>query len=169
MGEQQAATRERIVRWTDPQEAARMVAGLSGLEALRAMQRGDIPAPPIGELMGIHGVEVEEGRAVVAVEPSEFHANNTGAAHGGLAATLLDSAMWLALHSTMPPGAFCSTVQMNLHYVRPIRIGGGEVRAEGTVVHRGRQAATAEGRIFDGDGKTLAHGTTACLVIGLAG
>ena len=161
------AVRERVVRWEDPAEAAQRVAGMSGLEALRAMQEGKIAAPPIGELMGIRGVEVEEGRAVVAVEPAEFHANNTGAAHGGLAATLLDSAMWLALHSTMPAGAFCSTIQMNLHYVRPLAIGGGEVTAEGRVVHRGRRTATAEGTITDPAGRVLVHGTTGCVVVGL--
>jgi uncharacterized protein (TIGR00369 family) len=167
MTENGSGVRERVVRWHDPMEAAQQVATMSGLEALQAMQRGDVPAPPIGELMGIRGVEVEEGRAVVAVEPAEFHANNTGAAHGGLAATLLDSAMWLALHSTMPAGSFCSTVQMNLHYVRPLQIGAGEVTAEGRVVHRGRRTGTAEGTITDAGGKVLVHGSTSCVVFGL--
>ena|SRR5215210_7734176 len=158
--------RSRTFSWQDPGAALQQAIGMTGLEAVCAMLDGTLPMAPIGEMMAFRGVEVDEGRVVVAVEPAEFHANNTGAAHGGLAATLLDSAMWLALHTTMPAGGLCSTVQMNLHYVRPLPIGGGEVRAEGRVVHRGRQTGTAEGRVTDGAGTLLVHATTACVVYG---
>lgn len=160
--------RSRLVTWSDPLSGIGRAAGMTGLEMCLAVLKGELPSPPIGELMGIRPVEFAAGRAVVAVEPSEFHANQAGAAHGGLASTALDSAMWLAIHTTMPAGAFCTTLQMNLHYVRPLAIGGGEVFAEGSAVHSGRRIATAEGLIRDANGVVLAHGSTSCMVHGLA-
>ena len=160
----EAQERRRIVEWEDPFAAAQAAFAMTGLEAVQAMMRGELPLPPIAALLDFRGVEVERGRAVLTVEPAEFHANNTGAAHGGLASTLLDSAMWIALHSTMPQGAFCSTLNLNVNYARPVRIGDGAIRAEGRVLHSGRTTATAEGTITDAAGNLCAHGSTMCLV-----
>lgn len=160
--------RSRMVTWSDPLSSIGRATAMTGLEMCLAVLEGELPSPPIGELMGIRPVEFVEGRALLAVEPSEFHTNQAGAAHGGLASTVLDSAMWLAIHTTMPAGAFCTTLQVNLHYVRPLIIGGGEVFAEGRVVHRGRKIATAEGLIRDAGDVVLAHGSTSCMVHGLA-
>src|SRR6185295_14670962 len=97
-------SRERTITWEDPLPAATSARGLSGLEYMRAIAAGDVPPPPIAVLMGFELVEVEEGRAVFAVTPQEFHYNPIGVVHGGLAATLLDSAMGCAVHSTLPAG-----------------------------------------------------------------
>jgi uncharacterized protein (TIGR00369 family) len=167
MTQHDTGARTRTITWHDPAVEAQRAAGMTGMGALRAMLTGELPMPPIAELMGFDGVDFAEGRAVLAVEPAEYHANNTGFAHGGLAATMLDSAMWLALHSTLPAGALCTTVQMNLNYIRPIAIGAGQMRAEGRVLHRGRTTGTAEGSMTDHDGRLYAHATTTCLVHGL--
>lgn len=157
--------RTRTVHWTDPLASMTQMAGMTGLDVVLAALRGEIAAPPMAELLGMRGVEAEEGRAVVAVEPAEYHANQAGAAHGGLAAALLDGAMWTALHTTMPAGAYCTTLQMSISYLRAIPVGGGEVRAEGRVLHRGRRTAGAEGSVRDSAGKLCAHATTTCLII----
>jgi uncharacterized protein (TIGR00369 family) len=160
-------TRSLTVSWQDPVTAAAAVAGMSGVEVLEAVLRGEQPIPPMLALMGIRAVEHEEGRAVIAVDPSEQHANNGGyVAHGGLAATLIDTAAWLALHSTMPPNSFFMTTQMSVNYLRPLRIGTADIRAEGRVLHRGRQAGTAEASVTDSDGKLCAHGSITCLRVG---
>lgn len=153
------------MRWQDTSAGLAKAATMTGLEQIQAMMRGELPSPPIGELMGIYGISADEGKVVVGVEPAEYHANGTGAAHGGLAATLLDSAMWLAIHSTMPVRSFASTLQMNVNYVRPIVLGGGAVIAEGRVLHRGRTVVTAEGDIKNPAGKICAHATTTCTVV----
>lgn len=158
--------RSRLIRWEDPLVAARQGLQLSGLEALRAVQRGDISRPPIAELMGIGGGSVEEGMVTLSAEPGEFHYSNTGAAHGGFAATLLDSVMYLAVHSTLPQGVFASTLEIKVNYVRPVSVETGTVLGQGTIVHRGRQLATAEGQLRDAAGKLLAHGSTTCLIRG---
>lgn len=159
--------RTLTISWHDPMAAATVAAGKTGLEVLDAALRGDLPLPPMLALMGIRPVEHEEGRAVIAVDPAEQHANNGGyVAHGGLAATLIDTAAWLALHSTLPPNSFCTTAQMSVNFIRPLLTGSGDVRAEGRVVHRGRKTGTAEVSVTDGDGKLCARGSITCLVQG---
>jgi uncharacterized protein (TIGR00369 family) len=158
--------RSRTITWEDPVEAASRAAGLSGLEHLRAIRDGKLPPPPIAALMGFEPVEVEEGRAVFAVTPEEFHYNPIGVVHGGLAATLLDSAMGCAVQTTLPPGQAYTTLEVKVNFARPLTRDTGRVLCEARVVHRGRTVATAEGRVYAEDsGKLLAHGTTTCLVL----
>ena len=137
---------------------------MSGLEALEAMADGRLPRPPIAELMGIDTGRVEDGHVFLMVEPGEHHYSNTGGAHGGLAATLLDSAMYLAVHATLPAGTFASTLELKINYIRPITVATGTVIADGYVVHRGRQVATAQAEARAPTGKLLAHGMTTCLI-----
>lgn len=158
--------RTLTVRWQDPLAAAARGLEMSGLEALRAMARGEIAIPPIAELMGIASGSAEEGRVSLGLVPGEQHYSNTGAAHGGLASTLLDSAMYLAVHSTLPQGVFASTLEIKVNYVRPITVQTGRVVADGRILHRGRQLATAAGEVRDLQGKLLAHATTTCLIRG---
>lgn len=153
----------RTVTWRDPADIAPQLMSLSGLEAIRAMQAEGV-VPPLPALLGIEGVSVDEGCAEVAIETGPHHANGTGGAHGGLAASALDSAMWLALHSTLPAKAFCSTLQLNVHYTRAVPLDGRVLTARGTAVHGGRTTATASGELVDDQGRTYAHATTHCLV-----
>lgn len=156
-------TRTRTITWDDPMpvETGRTK---SGLELLRAIQNGEAPVPPMITLMGFDLLEIEEGRAVFAVEPAEYHYNTLGVAHGGLACTLLDSAMGCAIQSTLPPGAFSMTLEIKVNLLRPLIRETGLVRCEGTVIHLGGRIATAEGRVVDAAGKLYAHATTTCMI-----
>jgi uncharacterized protein (TIGR00369 family) len=143
---------------------------MNGLEFLRAIAAGEVPGAPIAELMGFEAVEAEEGRVVFAALPGPHHYNPIGAVHGGLAATLLDSAMGCAVHSTLPEGVGYTTLELKVNFTRPITSETGRILCEGTVVHRGGRVATAEGRVIaERTGKLLAHGSTTCLIFSLNG
>ena len=137
---------------------------LSGLEYMRQLMTGEREPSGMARLMNMRLVEVEEGRAVFAVEPDERHYNGLGIAHGGLAATLLDSALGCAINTVMPAGRVFTTLEMKVNYVRPMRRETGEVRCEAEVLHAGGRVATAEGRIVDASGKLYAHGTATCML-----
>ena len=116
--------------------------------------------------MGFDGLEAEEGRVVFSAVPGEQHYNPIGVVHGGLALTLLDSAMGCAVHSTLPVGGAYTTLEVKVNFARAITRDTGRIVCEGTVVHRGRTIATAEGRVVaEATGKLLAHGTTTCMVM----
>jgi uncharacterized protein (TIGR00369 family) len=148
----------------DPVEAARDLAQLDGLAALRAMIAGELPPPPIATLLGFDLVEVDEGRVVFAVEPGDHHYNPIGMVHGGLAATLIDSATGCAVHTTLPAGTGYTTTDVQVRFVRPITRDTGRIECVGQVVHRGRTLATAEARLSSGD-RLLAHGTASLLIL----
>lgn len=159
--------RSRTITWEDPVAAFERGRELSGIDYLRAIRDGELPAPPIAALMGFAPVEIEEGRVVFAAEPAEYHYNPIGLVHGGMAATLLDSTMGCAVQTLLPAGVGYSTLEVKVNYVRPMTRDTGRVLAEATVLHRGSRVATAEGRVTAADsGKLLAHGTTTCLVLG---
>jgi uncharacterized protein (TIGR00369 family) len=139
---------------------------MTGLEHLEAIRDGVLPPPPIAQLLGFDLVELGLGRATFAVEPGEQHYNPIGVVHGGLAATLLDSAMGCAVQTTLDAGVSYTTLDLNCTFVRPMTIDTGKVLCEGTVVHKGTRVATAEGRVFSaGTGKLIAHGTCACVIL----
>ncbi|HEX4386214.1 MAG TPA: PaaI family thioesterase [Myxococcales bacterium] len=138
--------------------------GMTGLEAMRAVMRGEHPAPAIARTMDFTLIEVEEGSVLFACVPQEFHYNPIGLVHGGLAATLLDSCMGCAVHTTMPAGATYSTLELKVSYLKGITLETGRVLARGIVLQSGRSAAFAEGRLEDGKGRLLAHATTTCIV-----
>jgi len=137
---------------------------MSGLEFVQGLVDGTLPLNTIAETLGYDGTEVERGRVVVAVEPNGTHLNPTGTVHGGLAATLLDSCMGLAIQSTLEKGVGQTTVEFKISLVRPITPDTGLIKAEGLVLNCGRRIGTAEGRITDRNGRLLAHGTTTCLI-----
>jgi uncharacterized protein (TIGR00369 family) len=162
--------RERTVTWADPLASATRGAGLPGIDYLKAIAAGEIPPPPIAELLGFELVKVQEGRAVFAVTPGEFHYNPIGVVHGGLAATLLDSTMGCAVHSTLPAGTAYTTLEFKVNFARAITGETGRIVCEATLIHRGRTVATAEGRVTaEASGKLLAHGTTTCLLFSTNG
>ncbi len=164
MSEAGQGARTRTVSWEDPRALAEAARGLSGLEYLRKIASGELPRPPFGALLDFGLSELEEGRAVFTVEPAEYHYNPIGVVHGGLAATLLDSAMGCAVHSTLPAGVGYTTLEIKVNYVRALTAETGEVRCEARAIHIGGRTATAEGRVVDADGKLYAHGTTTCLI-----
>ena len=139
----------------------------SGLELLRGIMDGRLPAPPIARLIGVELVEVDAGRVVFMGRPGLEHYNPIGSVHGGYAATLLDSCMACAVHSGLDAGLGYTTLEFKVNFVRAMTVDTGLVRAEGKVIHGGRQAAVAEGRLTDETGRLLAHATTTCLVFAL--
>ena len=140
------------------------IAGLTGLEQMQAMLEGRLPYPHIADTLDFSLVEVGEGRAVFQGQPQLKHYNPLGTVHGGWYATLLDSAVGCAVHTAMPVGRAYTTAELSVNIVRAASHKSGPLRAIGTVVHAGRQLATAEGRIVGPDGKLYAHATTTCLV-----
>jgi len=153
------------VRWDDPMSLAEAARSMSGMDFLRAMRDGKLPHPPICALMNYRLVEVEPGHAVFEGTPAEQHYNPIGVVHGGLAMTLLDSAMGCAVHTQMPAGGGYTTLEAKTNLVRAITSDTGKLRAIGKVVHLGKRVATAEARLEDAAGKLYAHATTTCIVL----
>ena len=150
---------------TDPDALAARGRQLPGIEYIRQIFSGQLPPPPIAELIGFRGVEFGPGRAVFEMTPGPRHYNPIGTVHGGIALTLLDSAMGCAVHTTLDAGVAYTTLEVKANFVRPITADTGLIRCEGVVVHGGSRVATAEGRLVDAAGKLLAHGTTTCLIL----
>jgi uncharacterized protein (TIGR00369 family) len=143
------------------------LAGKGGLEIMRAMLRGELPYPPMAKTLDFALLEVDEGRALFQGTPGPAHLNPMGTVHGGWYATLLDSAMGCAVHTMMPSGRGYTTAELGVNLVRAIGGKVPRVRAEGKVIHVGRQLATAEGRLYGPEGTLYAHATTTCLVFEL--
>jgi uncharacterized protein (TIGR00369 family) len=163
---ERAVTRQRTFSWEDPAAGAAEGLALTGLEYLSGIADGRFPAPPIAAMMGFEIVEVEPGRAVFAVEPAEWMYNPIGSVHGGVAATILDSCMGCAVHTTLEAGVGYTTSDLQVRYIRAMSVASGRVLAEGRVVHGGRRTATAEGRLSaESDGTLLAHATTGCVIM----
>jgi len=137
---------------------------MSGLEFVQGLADGTLPLNTIAQTLGYDVAEAASGRVVVTAKPSGIHLNPAGTVHGGLAATLLDSCMGLAVQSTLEKGVGQTTLEFKISLLRPITPETGEIRAEGVVLSRGRRVGAAEGRITDGKGRLLAHGTTTCLI-----
>jgi uncharacterized protein (TIGR00369 family) len=138
---------------------------LTGLEFIRAIAEGRIPAPPIARTLDFLITEAEEGRVVFAVEPSEFHYNPIGVVHAGLALTLIDSAVGCAVQTMLPAGVAYTTLETKGNFVRPLTRETGRVLCEARVLHLGSRSATGEAKLTDAAGKLYAHGTSTCLVV----
>ena len=137
---------------------------MSGLEFVRGLADGTLPLNMMAQTLGYDITEAEQGRVVVTADPKQIHLNPAGTVHGGLAATMLDSSMGLAIHSTLDRGIGSTTLEFKISFLRPITPQTGPIRAEGTVISRGRRVSTAEGRVTDREGRLLVHGTTTCLI-----
>ena len=144
-----------------------MTAGKTGLEIMQAMLAGELPYPHIAETLDFALIAVALGKATFQGTPQLSHYNPMGSVHGGWYAMLLDSAMGCSVHTMMPAGRAYTTAELSVNLVRAASHKSGPLRAIGSVIHCGRQLATAEGRIVDADGKLYAHGTTTCLVFDL--
>ena len=125
---------------------------------------GELPPPPMAQLMDIRLVDVEKGKAVFRGTPQEFHYNPLGSVHGGYGATLLDSAMGCAVHSVLEAGDTYTTLEFKINFLRALTHETGEVRGIGTIVHAGRTTAIAEGKVEDASGKLYAFATTTCQI-----
>jgi uncharacterized protein (TIGR00369 family) len=157
--------RARHVTWQDPLATARGAEGRTGLAFLQAILDGSIPPAPIQATLGFELIGAEKGLARFRLLPAEYLYNPMNGVHGGVACTLLDSAMGSAVMSTLDEKTGYSTVDIIVHLTRPISTKTGPIVAEGRVVHRGSRIATCEGRLTDGDGHLLAHATATCMLM----
>lgn len=137
---------------------------MTGLEFVQGLAKGTLPLNTIAKTLGYDITEAESGCVVVTATPKDIHLNPAGTVHGGLAATMLDSCMGLTIQSTLEKGVGSTTLEFKISFVRPITPETGPIRAEGTVINCGRRVGTAEGRVTDGKGRLLVHGTTTCLI-----
>lgn len=137
---------------------------LPGLELMRGMLDGRFPRAPISELIGMSAGDCGEGWFVFEALPEPRHYNPIGTVHGGFAATLLDSCMACAVHTSLAAGLGYTTVDLNITYLKAITAATGRVIARGEVIASGKRIATARGSLTDGGGRLLASGVTTCLV-----
>ena len=162
-------SRTQTLVWQDPLATAAAGATMTGIEYMRAIVAGDVPPPPIAVTLNMGPIEVAEGRAVFSGEAGEEHYNPIGVVHGGYAATLLDSALGCAVHTTLPAGVGYTSLGLEAKYVRPITHETGRVLCEASVLYRGRRQATSEATLTAADsGRLLAHGTATCMILGEA-
>jgi len=165
MTETQVAARTRTYEWEDPRVDPRELAGMTGQDMFAAMNDGRLPRPPIMYTMDMNAVEViREGEVHVTLTPQEFHYNPLGTVHGGVIATLLDTAAACSVHTTIPVGMTYTSLDLNTKFLRAVTVASGMLRCEGTVTHRGRQIALAEARLYDAQGRLVAHATSSCLI-----
>jgi uncharacterized protein (TIGR00369 family) len=157
--------RSLSVQWSDPAALATAGRSMAGIDFLRAIRDGGLPPPPIAVVLGFRLTEVEPGHAVFECTPGEQHYNPIGVVHGGLAMTLLDSAMGCSVQTRTPAGGGYTTLEAKTNLVRAITDKTGRLRAIGKVLHLGSRIATAEGRLEDASGKLYAHATTTCIVL----
>jgi uncharacterized protein (TIGR00369 family) len=158
-------TRERNHTWVDPALTASAGRDVDGLTFLRRLMAGEIPPAPIAATLGMTLEEVEEGRVVFGLEPAEFHYNPIGSVHGGVYATLLDSACGCAVHSTLPAGARYTSLDLTVKFLRGLDVGSGPLRCEGRLIHLGRSTALAEARLTDAAGRLCAYATSSCMLM----
>jgi uncharacterized protein (TIGR00369 family) len=160
----QTDPRSRTFSWDDPAPGLSQLGRRSGLEILRAMIDGELPPPPVMNLLGMDRFEADPGRVTVYLTPQEFHYNPLGSVHGGVLATLLDTATGCSVHSTLPAGIGYTSVDLNTKFLRPVTVGSGQLRCEGSVLSKGRRTALAEARLTDAAGRLVAHATSTCLL-----
>ncbi|MFC8661699.1 PaaI family thioesterase [Streptomyces sp. NPDC057199] len=156
--------RTRTYEWEDPAILAEAAGRMAGIDFLREVQAGRLPAPPIGCSMDFALDEVEPGMAVFSLMPGEEHYNPIGSVHGGIFATLLDSAAGCAVQSTLPQGMAYTSLDLTVKFLRRITVDTGRVRAIGTIVNQGRQTALAQAQLVDAKDRLLAHATSSCLL-----
>jgi uncharacterized protein (TIGR00369 family) len=159
-----ADQRQRCYQWQDPAISAGAARTMAGIDVLRAIAGGTLPAPPIAGTLGFTVVSVDPGRVVFELTPAEFHYNPIGSVHGGVAATLCDSACGCAVHSMLPAGAGYASQDLSIKFLRPVTASTGTLRCEGTVIHLGSRTALAQASLSDGQGKLYAHATSSCLI-----
>ncbi len=161
--------RERRYVWSDPAATAQAARTTGGLELLQRLLRGELPPPPIADTLGFRLTEAEAGRVIFTAQPAAWQYNPIGSVHGGMLATLLDSAAGCAVHSRLPAGTAYTSLDLAVRYLRPVTVDTGPLTCTGEVVSMGRRTAFAQTRLTDSTGRLLAHATSTCLLFQVEG
>lgn len=156
--------RERTYKWEDPGVSAAAARDLDGAAFLRALLDGELPGAPIAHTLDFRPVSVEPGVVVFEFTPAEFHYNPIGSVHGGLIATVCDSACGCAVQSLLPAGSYYTSLDLSMKFLRPVTVTTGPMTCEGTVTHIGGRSALAQARLTDSGGKLYAHATSSCMI-----
>jgi uncharacterized protein (TIGR00369 family) len=157
-------SRSRTYVWNEPKELARSVRPLSGLQFMEAWSRGEVTAP-FQATIAFELSSFGDGEVELTCTPDEFHFNPYGTVHGGLVASLLDTATGCAIHTRLPAGTGYATLNLAVNYLRPVTIETGTVRCVGRVVSMGRTVAVSEGEVIDGSDRVLARATSTCILL----
>ncbi|MEU0425017.1 PaaI family thioesterase [Streptomyces canus] len=156
--------RTRTYQWDDPAISAEAAGRMAGIDFLREVQAGRLPPAPISRTVDFALDEVEPGRAVFSLTPGEEHYNPIGSMHGGVFATLLDSAAGCAVQTLLPQGMAYTSLDLTVKFLRRVTVDTGPVRAIGTVINKGRQTALAQAQLVDEADRLLAHATSSCMI-----
>lgn len=157
--------RERAYRWADPLDLASAAERMTGLEFLTALAKGVLPTPPALVSVGIDAVEFADGLAVFELVPAQWQYNPIGTVHGGVLATLADSALGCAVHTKLDLGFRYTSLEMKINFTRAVTVASGRLLCEGKVVTIGRRTATSEATITDASGRVVAHASSTCLIM----
>jgi uncharacterized protein (TIGR00369 family) len=158
------AIRDRSYDWDDPAPSAAAARDLDGLAFLQAILDGQLPGPPVARTLDFAPASVQPGEVVFEFTPAEFHYNPIGSVHGGVLATLCDSACGCAVQSLLPAGAFYTSLDLSVKFLRPVTSATGPMTCAGTVTHLGTRSALAQARLTDSRGKLFAHATSSCMI-----
>ncbi len=156
--------RSRTFTWEDPTIGSQQALKMQGIDYLKSMLEGKLPAPPLVYTLDFKMKSIEPGKAVFSFIPQEFHYNPIGSVHGGVISAILDSAMGCTVHSMLPAGKGYTTLELKANFLRPITKECGELISEGKIIHMGGKTALVEAQIIDQAGKVYAHSVSTCLL-----
>lgn len=159
--------RKRTYEWMNPLETAEKAKTMSGLDFLNGISKGEIPPPPIAETLDFHPLSVEIGKVVFEFEAKEYHYNPIGCVHGGVISTVLDTVMGCAVHSKLPQGVAYTTLEFKINFIRAVTIKSGKMKAEGRIIHLGKNTALVEADLRDEQENVYAHGVSTCMIFNL--
>ncbi len=137
---------------------------LDGFEQLQAFFDGRLPSAPIADTLGLENFGGEPGAIHVELVPEHRHYNPIGSVHGGVMATLLDTAAACSVHSTLAPGERYTSLDLTVKFLRPVTTDSGRLRCEGSIIQRGRRTALAQAQLYDVHGRVVAHATSTCMI-----
>lgn len=157
-------SRQRAYGWDDPAITAAAARERDGAEFLQAILDGSLPGAPIAHTLDFRPTSVQPGVVVFEFTPAEFHYNPIGSVHGGMIATLCDSACGCAVQSLLPAGTYYTSLDLSVKFLRPVTAATGPMTCEGTVTHLGGRSALAQARLTDAAGKLHAHATSSCMI-----
>jgi uncharacterized protein (TIGR00369 family) len=133
------------------------------LDQLRAAVRGELPRPPVAQLVGFTLTAVAEGRSTVVLEAGPQHANPMGTLHGGILCDVADAAMGIAYASTLAENESFTTLELKINFLKPVWQA--RITAEGRVVKRGRTIGLTECDITDEKGSLVARASSTCMTL----